>query len=88
MSITFQIFFSVDDEEELDVKTSRHCKDNFVWLPMTDYQEEGNFIDVSNYSDEAIFDHEYLVGEPLKQVSEIHNYFKISKVGPEIFSQS
>ena len=39
---------------------------------MTDYQEEGNFIVVSNYSDEAIFDHEYLVGEPLKQVSEIH----------------
>ena len=68
----FKSFFSVDDEEELDIKTSRHCKDNFVWLPMTDYQEEGSFIDVSKYSDEAIFDHEYLVGEPLKQVSEIH----------------
>ena len=54
---------------------------------MTDYQEEGNFIDVSNYSDEAIFDHEYLVGEPLKQVSEIYDYFKIFKIDPETFSQ-
>ena len=58
--------FSKDEEISLANVTSKYCNTNYVWLAITDHQQEGNFLDISKFSSEAIFTQESIVGEPLK----------------------
>ena len=59
------IFSKEDDIYFINV-TSRYCNTNYVWLAITDQQQEGNFLDISKSSYEAIVNQESIVGDPLK----------------------
>ena len=61
--------FSKEDEIDLINVTSRYCNTNDVWLAITDQQQEGNFLDISKSSYEALYHQESLVGDPLKEQS-------------------
>ena len=58
--------FSKEDEIYFINVTSRYCNTNYVWLAITDQQQEGNFLDISKSSYEAIVNQESIVGDPLK----------------------
>ena len=59
--------FSKEDEIDLINVTSRYCNTNEVWLAITDQQQEGNFLDISKSSYEALYHQESLVGNELKE---------------------
>lgn len=65
-SIQIYKHFSKDEEISLANVTSKYCNTNYVWLAITDHQQEDNFLDISKFSSEAIFTQESIVGEPLK----------------------
>ena len=60
------LVFSEYFEKALSNVTSRYCSTNYVWLAVTDDQEEGRFLDVSKSSSEAVFHQDGEFGEPIE----------------------
>ena len=69
LDVVFKNLFIFSKEDEIDLinVTSRYCNTNEVWLAITDQQQEGNFLDISKSSYEALYHQESLVGDPLKE---------------------
>ena len=69
LDVVFKNLFIFSKEDEIDLinVTSQYCNTNEVWLAITDQQQEGNFLDISKSSYEALYHQESLVGDPLKE---------------------